>query len=526
VSNNDLKSVNSDLPESDLAEQAASFEQAPSALRIALRWRWTGLVGFAVTIAVAVLYMIVLDIERDAWLQNQAAQAELQVDRLSDELKLPLLSGSSSETAVAVQRFLHKVPTVLGVLIHLPNGSTQSFGRVEASEQVLHQLATDVGANHAVVRLPIGALWYAKSAMFDQTSMGIVAVRFSELEWGYIANKLTQKILTAAVIVVLFSAVLVYWIAGRMSEPIEMLADAAAKVSAGDYQVQLQVRGNDELSDALSQFNVMVAALAHKEELRNVFGRYLNPKLVSDVFESADVDMDSRRQEVTVLFADMVNFAPFSEAMDTTRVVAVLNQYFELFHHIISHYGGHVDKYIGDAVMAVFNHPLNNEQHVQQAATAGLAMAVACQKLAVQGHDGGPIQFRFGLNCGQVIVGNIGAVQRLEYTVIGDAVNVASRMTGLGEGNELIMSQQTFEMLGDGFNFYSIGMCEIKGLRQAMEVGRVRVANQDARQAIDDVVEAAFDAWRGQVRRGQTRSEEISTEEISPEEIRTGKADA
>jgi len=78
VSNNDLKSVNSDLPESDLAEQAASFEQAPSALRIALRWRWTGLVGFAVTIAVAVLYMIVLDIERDAWLQNQAAQAELE----------------------------------------------------------------------------------------------------------------------------------------------------------------------------------------------------------------------------------------------------------------------------------------------------------------------------------------------------------------------------------------------------------------------------------------------------------------
>jgi len=499
VSNLNIKSVHSKLPEVDSPEHSASFEPVPSALRIPLRWRWTGLVGFAVTIAITVLYLIVLDIERDAWLQNQAAQAELQVDRLSDELKLPLLSGSSSETAVAVQRFLHKVPTVLGVLISLPNGSIQSFGVIDASEPLLQSLVTaDVSANHAVVRLPVEALWYTKTAMFDQTSMGIVAVRFSELEWGNLANKLMQKILAAAIVVVVFSALLVYWLAGRMSEPIEMLADAAAKVSDGDYQVQLHVRGNDELSDALSQFNVMVSALAHKEELRHVFGRYLNPKLVSDVFESADVDMTSRRQEVSVLFADMVGFAPFSEAVDTTRVVAVLNQYFEVFHHIIRHYGGYVDKYIGDAVMAVFNHPLSHEHHAQQAATAGLAMAVACQKLAVQGPDGEPIRFRMGLNCGQVIVGNIGAVQRLEYTVIGDAVNVASRMTGLGKGDELVMSRQTFDRLGDGFNFYSIGMCEIKGLRQAMEVGRVRVASHDARQAIDDVVSAAFDAWKEQ----------------------------
>ncbi|MDQ6970651.1 MAG: adenylate/guanylate cyclase domain-containing protein [Mariprofundus sp.] len=493
MSNHDLKSV-----DQGLSDQSELDQPALSQLRIPLRWRWTALVGFAVTIAVAVLYMIILDIERDAWLQNQATQAELQVERLSDELKLPLLSGSSSETGVAVQRFLHKVPTVLGVLIHLPNGSNQSFGSVESSAPVLQQMVANPAADQSVIRLPLQELWYAKAAMFDQTSMGIVAVRFSEQQWGRIANKLTQEILTAAVFVVLFSALLVFWIAGRMSEPIEMLAVAAAKVSDGDYQVQLKVSGNDELSDALRQFNVMVRALAHKEALRDVFGRYLNPKLVSDVFESADVDMSSRRQEVSVLFADMVNFAPFSESTDTSKVVAVLNQYFELFHHIISHFGGHVDKYIGDAVMVVFNHPLADEQHARRAAMAALAMAVACQKLATQGHDGEPIRFRFGLNCGQAIVGNIGAVQRLEYTVIGDAVNVASRMTGLGDGNELIMSRQTFDLLGADFNFDSIGMCDIKGLKHAMEVGRVREANQAARLAIDVVVAAAFESWEGQ----------------------------
>ncbi len=499
MSNYELKSADSDVSESVAQAESLQTDPTRAGLRIPLRWRWAGLVGFAVTIAVAVLYMIILDIERDAWLQNQAAQAELQVDRLSDELKLPLLSGSSSETAVAVQRFLHKVPTVMGVLIRFPNGSKQSFGLIDTPERVVQQLIATDATNHSVLRLPLKTLWYAKSAMFDQTSMGIVAVRFSEQEWGNLANKLTQKILTAAVFVVLFSALLVFWIAGRMSEPIEMLAGAAAKVSAGDYQVQLQVRGNDELSDAVLQFNDMVRALAHKEELRDAFGRYLNPKLVSDMFEHAGVEIRSRRKNKKKMFADMVSFAPFSESTDTSKVVVVLNQYFELFHYIISHYGGHVDKYIGDAVMAVFNHPLSDEQHTRQAAMAGLAMALACQKLAVKDQHGEPIRFRIGLNCGQVIVGNIGAVQRLEYTVIGGAVNVASRMAGIGDGDELIMSRQTFDLLGGGFNFYSIGMCDIKGLRQAMEVGRVSVVkHEQTDEAIERVVSAAFAALQGQ----------------------------
>ncbi|MBL4775208.1 MAG: adenylate/guanylate cyclase domain-containing protein [Mariprofundus sp.] len=428
--------------------------------------------------------MVILNIERVAWLASQTAQAQLQVDRLSDELKLPLLSGSSSETAIVVRRFLNKVPTVLAVLIRYPDGRHQTHGSIIHPDAVLFHLSN----NQRMMRLSIDTLWYAKPVMYDKTLMGTIGVRFSEQAWAKIADNLTQQILIAAVLVVMFSGLLVFWIAGRMSEPIEMLADAAAKVAEGDYQVQLPVRGNDELSDAVSQFNAMVRGLAHKEELRDVFGRYLNPKLVSEVFEHTDVEMMSHRQEVSVLFADMVQFAAFSEATDTRKVVAVLNQYFEVFHRIISHYGGHVDKYMGDAVMAVFNHPVSDERHVQHAAAAGLAVTLACQKLAIEGEGGASIQFRVGMNCGQAIVGNIGAAQRLEYTVIGDAVNVASRMSGVGDGDALLMSRQSFERLGDDFNFHSMGVHEIKGLSQSIEVGRVQAASYEARQNIERVV--------------------------------------
>ena len=498
MQNHEIISSKSALP-AQLTGQAprAGQQESVSAWvnpRIPIRWRWTALVGFAVALAVLVLYVIVLDIEHDAWIESQATQAELQVDRLTDELKLPMLSGSSSETDIIVQRFLHKVPAVLGMLIRYPDGRDKAFGSVQGSDKTSKEVLKKLGTTKTVIQLPVKSLWYAKSVMYDKTSMGIVAVRFSEQAWAEMAGKLAQTTFVAAVLVVLFSSLLVYWIAGRMAQPIEMLADAAARVSKGDYTVQLPQQGNDELSDALKQFNEMVRGLAHKEELRDVFGRYLNPKLVSDVFESADAEMESRRQEVSVLFADMVCFAHFSESTDTAKVVSVLNQYFELFHRIVTHYGGHVDKYIGDAVMAVFNHPVSDKHHARHAASAGLAMVQACQKLSLRGGGDEPIRFRIGLNSGQAIVGNIGAAQRLEYTVIGDAVNVASRMGGLGDGDELIMSRHSFDLLGDGFNFYSIGVCEIKGLSQPMEVGRVRLASQEARQRIENVVYAAWQA--------------------------------
>jgi len=456
--------------------------------RFPIRWRWTMVVGVAIAAAIVVLFFIILDIERTAWLESQAAQAELQVDRLADELKLPMLSGSSAETGLVVQSFLDKVPSVIGILLKYRNGKFSSYDLTDSDNYVADKLETSL----EVKRLPVAQLWYARTVMYAETEMGTVAVRFSEHAWENIASQLVKKIFFAALVVVLLSTVLVYWLAGRMSLRLEMLANGARQVALGDYQVNLPVRGNDEISDAVAQFNMMAKELAHKEELRDVFGRYLNPKLVSDVFESGGSDIENHRQEVTVLFADMVAFTSFSESTETEEVVAVLNSHFEVFHRIVAYYGGHVDKYIGDAVMAVFNHPIGDDDHVRHAAKAALAISMACRKLAIKRSDGRAISFRIGLNCGQAIAGNIGAAKRLEYTVIGDAVNVASRMGGVGEGGEVVMSRQTFEMLGEGFVFNTKGVSEFKGVSQGLEVGRVEVSSKHVVRNIEHVVELAF----------------------------------
>ncbi len=474
-----------------LKDTEDSATEAPQELapRFPIRWRWTMLVGFAVAVSIVVLFLIILDMERDAWLESQAAQAEVQVDRLVDELKIPMLAGSKAEIDLTVQSFLKKVPSVMGVHIQYVTGEEEHYGAVEADDALLHELPKHTNIH----RLPAERMWYVKKVVYAGTTIGSVGVRFSEQAWKELAGQLVTRIGIAAVVVIILSSVLVYWIAGRMSQPLEMLADAARHVAYGDYSIRLPVKGNDEISDAITQFNAMVGELAHKEELRDVFGRYLNPKLVSEVFESGKVRVENRRQEVTVLFADMVQFTSFSESTDTEEVIEVLNKHFEVFHRVIDYYGGHVDKYIGDAVMAVFNHPNEDPDHARHAAKAGLAMTIACSKLGVLRSNGEPISFRVGLNRGEAIVGNIGAAERQEYTVIGDTVNVASRMAGLGEGGEVVMSEATFAQLGEGFAFHSIGQREIKGVSQPIKCGTVTAESEDAKRNIAHAVALAFD---------------------------------
>jgi len=465
------------------------FEQGEALPRFPIRWRWTMVVSFTVSAAVLMVSLIILDIERDAWLDSLSTQAQVTVERLGDEMKLPMLAGSKVEVDVIMSSFLKKVPTVLGAHVEYANGEDQHYGNIGTDDPLLHELT----AKNKTTRLNANHLWFVKKIEYAGTVIGTLAVRFSEKAWEKLASHLVTRMVLISIVIIALASLVAYWIAGRMSKPIEALAQAAEHVAYGDYSIRLPLMGNDEITDATNQFNNMVRELEHKDEIRDIFGRYLNPKLVAEVFDEGKVQSRDRRQEVTVLFADMVSFTSFSEATPTEEVVDVLNQHFEVFHRIIDYYGGHVDKYIGDAVMAVFNHPHEDAQHAHHAAKAGLAMAKACSKLGILRPSGEPIAFRIGINSGQAIVGNIGAAERLEYTVIGDAVNIASRMGGIGEANQVVLTRLTFDALGSGFEFCSIGKQDIKGIREPMECGSIKVMNEKIQTNIGHAIALAFD---------------------------------
>jgi class 3 adenylate cyclase len=475
-----------------IAEEAMAYSHEVP--RFPIRLRWTLFVSLTVAAAVALLATIVLDMERDAWLKSQEFQAGIQVKRLGDDLKIPMLAGSSAEVDFIIRNFTQSVPDIEAVFFTVFFQDNAKHVWSVGDTGNIKAILEDTKLPDQTIQLPIDGLWFAKSVTYAGSNIGVIAVEYSEEAWEALSSQLLQRMLLAALLVIVLASIVVYWLAGRMSKPLEELAVAARNVAEGEYQQRLEIRGNDEFTDAASQFNKMLKELEHKEEMRKVLGRYLNPELVSDVFDGEKTSaLNNRKQEVTVLFADMVSFTSFSESTDTEEVVDVLNQYFEVFHRIIDYYGGHVDKYIGDAVMAVFNHPKQDERHTRNAVMAGVAMTIACKHLGILRKDGNQVSFRIGLNRGDVIVGNIGAAERLEYTVIGDAVNVASRMGGLGDADEVVLPKTTFDAADEGFVFEDMGEIEVKGVRKALQCGVVSVSNEKLLNDINYAVAMAFD---------------------------------
>jgi adenylate cyclase len=474
------------------AQFLSSWKQTLATMRFPIRWRWMLLVSVTVALAVLIVSLILLNMERAEWLKSQSAQARVMVDRLGDEVKSFMLAGrklDKTQVDIIVTGFREKVPTVLGVQVQYANGELHNYGDV--GETV--PLAEGSTLQAASQLLLSDDLWYLQPVNYATARVGSIAVRFSGEEWKHLANRFIAGTLMVAIFVIMLASIAAYWVATRMSRPLEALAIAARDVADGDLSTRIPISGNDEISDAGVQFNHMVSELAHKEKLRNVFGRYLNPKLVNDVFSESSIVPVSHRQQVSILFADMVGFTAFSEYTQSEEVVRLLNRHFELFQRIIDYYGGHVDKYIGDAVMAVFNHPHEDEAHVRHAAMAGMAITLACHHLNQLNTEEPNIMFRVGINHGEAIVGNIGAAERLEYTVIGNTVNVASRVTELGEGGEVILSQTTFQEIGKGFDFDSIGHKSIKGIQKPINCGRLATEDRKSIVNMQHAVSLAFD---------------------------------
>ncbi|MDQ6950101.1 MAG: adenylate/guanylate cyclase domain-containing protein [Mariprofundales bacterium] len=461
-----------------------------TALRLPIRVRWTLLVALLITSSIGTLTYFALGQVQRAWYHDKELQAHLLVDRLGDELKLPMLSGNHAEVQLLLEGFHDKVPDIATIYLHQAKGKDETIG--DASQAAA--LASATIKQDLTTRLPLPGLCFGRAIHYSGAVLGSIRIQFSDQSWQHLAEQLAKRMLRSALGVLFLTLVLVYWLAGRMSKPMELLAQGSKLVAGGDFSIRLPPHGNNEIGDAMREFNHMVGELEHKAQLRDQFGRYLNPALVSSVFDQHSNGPESQRMEVSVLFADMVSFTPFSQQADTADVIAILNRYFELFNYIINHFGGHVDKFIGDAVMAIFNHPKRDDAHLQHAAMAALAMGECCRRLHTKRPgDGKEVAFRFGINRGEVIVGNIGASNRQEFAVIGDAVNVAARMESLSSANKVVAPSASFAQLtGHNFTLHDIGIREVKGISEPMHCVEVSAENPELQQLIEQAVEQAL----------------------------------
>jgi adenylate cyclase len=220
-------------------------------------------------------------------------------------------------------------------------------------------------------------------------------------------------------------------------------------------------------------------AVTHEVErrrVRNLFGRFISPEMVAQILESQDLDSLNKRTELTILFADIRGFTTLAERLRPEEVVALLNPYLNLMSQVIHKHGGTVDKYEGDAIIAFFGEPIPFQDHANQAIRAALEMRRAVENLSNQWKTEGLFAESFdigiGINTGEVFVGLIGAEQRVNYTVIGDNVNLAARLQDhTKELNwPILISGNTYEQIKDEFKAEFVDSRVMKGKTEAISI--------------------------------------------------------
>ncbi|BBY79869.1 HAMP domain-containing protein [Mycolicibacterium pulveris] len=226
--------------------------------------------------------------------------------------------------------------------------------------------------------------------------------------------------------------------------PIRDLTEGTERVAAGDYSQRLPVVHDDDLGTLTASFNRMQAGLVERQRLQVAFGTYVDPALAARLLEQGDDVFTGERREVTVMFIDVRDFTPYAEANTAEDTVTRLNTLFEIVVPVVVEAGGHINKFLGDGALAVFGAPNDLTGH----ADAALNAAVFIQQRVAE-RFAGELRIGIGINTGPVIAGTIGAAGKLEFTLIGDTVNVAARVEQLTKttGDAILLTEQTVDAL-------------------------------------------------------------------------------
>jgi adenylate cyclase len=262
-------------------------------------------------------------------------------------------------------------------------------------------------------------------------------------------------------------------VSSNLTRPLQEIIRVLRGVRNGDFDKMVRVTSSDEIGYTGDVINEMNEGLREREFIKETFGKYVAEEVRDEVL-SGRIPLDGEMKEVTVLFADLRDFTPMTESHDPKFVVKIMNSYFEKMSDAIQQEGGLILQFLGDEIYAVFGAPISRADHPERAFKAGLAMNHGLVELnEAFSKQGWPaLRHGIGIHTGEAIAANIGSPDRLSYLLVGDTVNLASRLQGLTKelGSEIIMSQATRSRLGDDLPLKALPATRVKGKSQPVEI--------------------------------------------------------
>lgn len=298
----------------------------------------------------------------------------------------------------------------------------------------------------------------------------------------------------------LLLAFTISYISHRIAHPILDLAQGARFIAEGDYDRRLQVQSRDEIGYLTKSFNDMAEGLKDRDFIKSTFGRYVSEDVMQDILDG-NISLGGEKKRITILFSDIRGFTSLSEGMDAGDVVTLLNEYFDAMDTTISAQGGSINKYIGDGILAIYGAPHKLENSSRAAVESATEMLEQLAQLNEKRSLG--LRIGVGVHTGEAVVGNIGSLDRTEYTVIGDAVNLASRIESLTKQyrREILISEDSAKALGDHYLLRIIDKVRVKGKRIPVTLyspHRRSETSKDGQRLIQKANEAMERYFRGE----------------------------
>ncbi len=295
-----------------------------------------------------------------------------------------------------------------------------------------------------------------------------------------------------------FFAVFVSMVVARaISKPLWVLSTEAERIG------RLELTGGLAVSSRLAEVDELAHAMERMKKGLKSFGKYVPRKVVQSLVTAGqEARLEGERRTCTVFFSDVVGFTSIAEGMDPESLVEHLSEYLEVVTSTLMENGATIDKYIGDAVMAFWGAPEPLEDHASKACLAALAvqrrLAEANEKWEKAGLP--VLHTRMGIHTGELIVGNVGSTERMNYTVIGDTVNLASRLEGINKvyGTHLALSAEVLAAAGDGFAVRVLDVVAVKGRREGVRIYELRGLSEeidDQERRFEELCEQALDAY-------------------------------
>jgi adenylate cyclase len=275
-------------------------------------------------------------------------------------------------------------------------------------------------------------------------------------------------------VIVLTSVILIiYFFAKTLTTPIIRLVSATKLIKEGEFNVAILPTTRDEIGELTGAFIEMGHGLEEREKMKDAFGKFVNKEIAEQVLKGT-IRLGGERKTAAVFFSDIRSFTSISEKLEPEQVVEFLNEYMTRMVKCVNVTNGVVDKYIGDAIMAEWGVPISSGNDTENAVNAALMMRKSLMEFNQgRGGDKKPIiKIGCGINTGPVLAGQIGSEDRMEYTVIGDTVNLASRIEALNKpfGTDVLISEDSYNIVKETFAVEKMSPIKVKGKEKPQQI--------------------------------------------------------